>query len=771
MFQGIFEKNKDLVLVVGTLLIILILFSPVPPAILDFAIIVNFGLAFTILLLTFYVHKPVEFSTFPSLLLVATLYRLSLNVAATRLILTGADAGQVINAIGSYAIQGNFVIGLVVFFILVIVQYVVVTAGAQRVSEVAARFTLDSMPGQQMSIDADLNLGLITQQDAQTRRAMLEKEAAFYGSMDGASKFVKGDAIAGILILLIDIIAGLIVGVLQMGMGWQEALQRFTLLTIGDGIATQLPALIISIATGIIVTRSSADRQLSTEIFSQLSSVPRIPLIVIAILLGLMLMPGMPKWPIAIVMLAGLLVWNRIRKRLPAGEEAARQLEEERSVADDGPNTIAIRLGRELMEAWKERQTLLLDRIAAVRSSHERSFGFSHAPVTILEDAALGSLDYQLVLQGVAYAGGQIFPDRRLALKPHEDLPELRGIPGRDPAFGLPGAWVEPEEAAQARETGYSVVEPETVLVTHLSETLRSQMADLLTRSATVDLLEKVRQRQPGLVEELIPNVMQVSDVQRVLQNLLEEGVSIANIDLICETLVDVGREERDHAALTERVRQKLSVGICNGLRGHNEDLAVLSLDPRIENRILAQVDGMIGQNLIGSDPQLAEQILRGLSPLAEKMIRQGRHPVLLCAAPVRRIMVRLTRRTLRQLAVISVDEIPLRTNSGFLRDTAARSARPGGCGIGGRQRWMRARAGSAMSDCATISRRIRPMQHWHSNAPRRHWQARFPPRRSTFSPRFLGRRTLAIRRAIRWRSQPCARAIRTRRRRISSTC
>ena len=301
----LYSRNKDLVLVVGTVLILLILFSPIPPALLDLAIIVNFGFGLTIMLLTFYVRKPVEFSTFPSLLLVATLYRLSLNVAATRLILTGANAGDVIESIGTYAVQGNFVIGLVVFFILIVVQYVVVTAGAQRVSEVAARFTLDSMPGQQMSIDADLNLGLIDQKQAIERREGLEKEASFYGAMDGASKFVKGDAIAGIIILLIDIIAGLIVGVAQMGMGWSEALQRFTLLTIGDGIATQLPALIISIATGIIVTRSSADKELSTEIFRQLASEPRIPLIVLAVLAALMLLPGMPKWPIAIVASSG----------------------------------------------------------------------------------------------------------------------------------------------------------------------------------------------------------------------------------------------------------------------------------------------------------------------------------------------------------------------------------------------------------------------------------------------------------------------------------
>ncbi len=651
------KNNKDLALVFGTLLIILILFSPIPPALLDFAIIVNFGLAFTILLLTFYVNKPVEFSTFPSLLLVATLYRLSLNVAATRLILTGADAGQVINSIGAYAVQGNFVIGLVVFIILVVVQFVVITSGAQRVSEVAARFTLDSMPGQQMSIDADLNLGLIDQHEAQARREELEKEAAFYGSMDGASKFVKGDAIAGIMILLIVV-------VVQMGMGWQEALQRFTLLAIGDGIATQLPALLISVATGIIVTRSSADRQLSTEIFSQLGSVPRIPLIVAGILLGLMLLPGMPKWPIAIVALVGLFAWLRIRNEARAASDAA-------SVVDDTngrqlfrqPSAIEIRLGSELMEAWQERQALLLDRIAAGRASHERVFGFAHPQVTIVEGGALGSLDYQIALHGVVYGSGQIFPGRNLALKQNADVLDVPGISGRDPAYGLPGVWIESDQVHGAREKGHSVIDPETVLMTHLSETLRAEMPNFLTRAMTVELLDAVRERQPGLVEELVPNVMSMSDIQGILQNLLQERVSIGNIDLILETLVDIGRSERDPTLLTERVRQKLAVSICNALRGPNEDLAVLSLDPRLENKVLSEIGASGSQSLVGVDPKLAEQVLRAMAPLAEKMVRQGRQPVLLCAAPLRRIMVRLSQRSLPQLAVISVEEVPLRIN------------------------------------------------------------------------------------------------------------
>ncbi len=661
MVRKFFASNKDLALVFGTILILAILFSPIPPAFLDFAIILNFGLGFTILLLTFYVAKPVEFSTFPSILLVATLFRLSLNVAATRLILTDAHAGEVIDAIGSYAVQGNYVIGLVVFCILVVVQYVVVTSGAQRVSEVAARFTLDSMPGQQMSIDADLNLGLIDQAEAQARREELEKEAAFYGSMDGASKFVKGDAIAGIIILLINIIAGLIVGVAQMGMGWGDALQRFTLLTIGDGIATQLPALIIAIATGIIVTRSSADRQLSTEIFSQLSSVPRIPLIVAGILMVMMLMPGMPKWPIAIVGAVALFAWMRIRNASSAGGPSADEddANEKGSIAEG--HAIELRLGSALMEAWQDRQALLLDRIASQRKAIERSYGFSHPRVTIAESEELGAQDYRILIHKDAYGSGQIYPDHLLALKQGEQSKPIEGIPGRDPAFGLEGYWIEPGRADAAREAGYSVVDAETVLTTHLNEVIKSELPALLTRAATIELLDQVRDRQPGLIEELVPNVMTASDVQRVLKNLLQERVSIGNIDIILENLVDVGRQERDPAILSERVRQSLAVSICAGLRGHHADLAVLSLDPRVENRILGQVGDAMTANLIAADPRLADQLLKALAPLVDRMLRQGRNPVLLCAGPIRRAMVRLVQRTIPQLAVISVDEVPMR--------------------------------------------------------------------------------------------------------------
>lgn len=651
--------NRDLALVVATIGILAILFVPIPPALLDLAIVANFGLGLTIMLLTFYVGKPVEFSTFPSLLLVATLYRLSLNVAATRLILTGGNAGAVIGSIGAFAIRGNFVIGLVVFAILVVVQYVVVTSGAQRVSEVAARFTLDSMPGQQMSIDADLNMGLIDRDEAVARRRDVEKEASFYGAMDGASKFVKGDAIAGIIILLINMIAGWIVGITQMGMEWSEALSRFTLLTIGDGIATQLPALIISIATGIIVTRSASDRELSTEIFRQLGSVPRIPLIVATVLAALLLLPGMPKWPIAVIGALAFLAWWRIRRA--ATEAATQPVDEEVAAESSAAPALEVRLGDQLAAAWTGEGALVMDRIAGLRRVHEEQFGLPFPAVRLEDGAGLGSHEYEIRLFGARYGAGQIHADRLLAIIGAGQTLALDGIETVDPAFGLPARWIDPAQGDTARAAGCTIIDPLTVLATHFGEIVRGEVGTLLTRATVVALLDGTRRRQPGLIEELIPHVLSVSDVQRVLQTLLGEGVSIANLDLIVEHLVDLARTQKDPVELTEHVRQRMSYAICHQLRGRHPDLAVLSLDPRVENQLSTSLGAAAAGASMAVEPRLAEQLIRRLAPLSEEMFRQGRAPVLLCGAELRRHLKALTRRSLPTLSILSVAEIPMR--------------------------------------------------------------------------------------------------------------
>ncbi len=657
------SRNNDLLLVGGVLSILLILFSPIPPVLLDLFIIINFAFGLTILLLTFYVGKPVEFSTFPSLLLVATLYRLSLNVAATRLILTGADAGEVIGAIGAFAVQGNFVIGLVVFFILVVVQYVVVTSGAQRVSEVAARFVLDSVPGQQMSIDADLNMGLIDQAEAKARRKGLEKEAAFYGAMDGASKFVKGDAVAGIIILLINIIAGWIVGVTQMGMEWGQALQTFTLLTIGDGIVTQVPALIVSVATGIIVTRSSADRQLSTEIGRQLGSVPKIPLIVVVALAVLLLLPGMPKWPMAILALLAAAVFVSARRRA-AATDAASEMEDQDGDAEAASmapvRPVEILFGPSLAEHWQGMRSLLGDRIEALRQERFQHIGFHLPAVTVRDGSRLGTSDYEILLFGARHGQGTLHPDRVLAIRGGDgDRPLQDAIPARDPAFGLPALWIRETSADEARGKGYTIVDPVTVLMTHLGELLRREGPLLLMRSEVVRIVDGVRDRQPGLVEELVPALMAISDVQRILQNLVSEEVSIRDIDRIMEVLVDVGRSTKDPVELTELVRQRISHSICHELRGQHDALSVLSLDPRIENQITGSLRKAESSSGFLIDPKLAEQLIRKVSTMADAMIQQNLKPVLLCGAELRHHLKTFTRRTVPKLAIVSVREIP----------------------------------------------------------------------------------------------------------------
>lgn len=657
------RRNHDLVLVGGLIAILLVLFAPVPTVVLDLLIIVNLAFALSILLLTLYVGRPVEFSTFPSLLLVATLYRLALNVAATRLILTGADAGEVIGAIGTFAVQGNFIIGLVVFFILVVVQYVVVTAGAQRVSEVAARFVLDSVPGQQMSIDADLNMGLIDQNEARKRRKDLEKEAAFYGAMDGASKFVKGDAIAGIIILLIDIIAGWIIGIVQMGMAWNDALSTFTLLTIGDGIVTQVPALIISVATGIIVTRSSADRQLSTEILSQLASVPKIPIIVLAALLLLLLLPGMPKWPILLIALIAGVAFVSARRRKAARDTT---LEFDQPDAEGAQPAqaralpaIEIRLGRSLGAHWQGMKPVLAERITALREQQEKVSGF-HLPAVVFQDGAqLGRDHYEILLHGARFGHGELYPDRTLAIRGAGVSETLPGIEARDPAFGLPGIWISEDHADGARTAGYTLIDPLTVLMTHAGEIFRAEAAQLLSRADVVTMLEGVRSRQPGLIEELIPAILTVSDVQRVLQGLLSEDVPIRNVDQIVETLADAGRGIKDHVGLVEEVRKRLSHGICDHLRGPHEDLAVLSLDPRVEGQIAESLRRSDGRGDLILEPRAAEQLIRKLVPLTEAMMQKRLSPVLLCSPEVRHHLRTFTRRSVPKLAVLSVSEVP----------------------------------------------------------------------------------------------------------------
>ena len=478
--------------------------------------------------------------------------------------------------------------------------------------------------------------------------------------MDGASKFVKGDAIAGIIILLINIFAGWIIGVAQMGMGWNEALQHFTLLTIGDGIVTQVPALIISIATGIIVTRSSADRELSTEVFSQLASVPRIPLIVAGMLTLLLLLPGMPKWPIVLLVGFSAYAWLHMRRKAAATAQDSADAAAEESAPSEKFAAVSVALGRGLAETWRPGEAAIMDRIASLRDAQEHALGVAFPPIKLIDAAQLGEFEYEIRLFGARYADGEIRPAHVLAIKGERTKKRIAGIETTDPAFGLPALWIEESNADEAREAGYAIIDPITVFATHLGEVLRNEAASLLTRAAAAAMLEEVRARQLGLVEELTPNLLSVSDVQRILQNLLSEGVSIAAIDLIAEHLVDLARTEKDIGALTELLRQRIAHVICNKLRDRHRDLAVLSLDPRLENQIQSAIASAQRRDASAIDPRLADRLIRALAGHANDMLRLGREPVLLCGGDIRRHLRALTRRSIPKLSVLSVNEIPM---------------------------------------------------------------------------------------------------------------
>lgn len=680
--QRVLGRQSDVLMVMLVLGILVVLFAPIPRALLDFLILLNFSFAFLILLLTFYMARPVEFSTFPSLLLIATLFRLSLNVAATRLILSDADAGQVIAAIGTYVVGGNYVIGLIVFLILIVVQYVVVTSGAQRVSEVAARFTLDSMPGQQMSIDADLNMGFIDQAEAQRRRKNIEKEAAFYGAMDGASKFVKGDAIAGIIILLINMIGGLVIGIMQKGMAWNDALKTYTLLTIGDGIVTQVPALVIAVGTGIIVTRSASDANLSQEALRQVTSFPKTLVLVVATLVGLIFMPGIPILPTSILILGGsLAAWMAYRvaaRRADTSGVVPKQntVDQERAAGDQSDSDdsyfglqvepVEVHVGANWIPLVTQEGSPFVDRISSFRKQYAKELGMVLPRVRFKDSTRLGADEYELHVDGVSVARGQARFGRFLAIHPSGDIQTVPGEVTRDPTYGLPALWIEEGQREAAIAAKYTLVDTGTVFITHLTETLRRESATLLTRAETDRLLARVRQTQPTLIEEIVPTVLSVSDIQKVLQNLLREKVSIRNLEAILESLADAGRQSKDAGYLTEIVRRRLGQAICQGLLGESRSLHVLTIDPAVESQFLRELGAAksdMGSAGSGSsfvlDPKITEQFMSQLLRQAERMMKSNLLPVLLCSPELRRHVRALSERVVPHLRVLSMSEIP----------------------------------------------------------------------------------------------------------------
>ncbi len=649
---------------------------PLPPLLLDVFFSFNIALSLVILLVAIYTLRPLDFAVFPAVILVATLLRLGMNVASTRVVLleghTGTDAaGQVINAFGEFVVGGNYTVGIVVFIILIIINFVVVTKGAGRISEVTARFTLDAMPGKQMAIDADLNAGLIDQDEARRRRADVAAEADFYGAMDGASKFVRGDAIAGILITVINIIGGLIIGMAQHGMSFADAGHNYTLLTIGDGLVAQIPSLLLSVAAGIVVSRVSSSQNMGEQITKQLFGNPA-ALGVAAAIIGIMgLIPGMPN--LAFLTLAaltgGAAWWSRQRQQLEELEEkekSAPQAEElpekprELNWDDVAPvDTIGLEVGYRLIPLVDKSQGgQLMERIKGVRKKLSQDLGFLIPAVHIRDNLDLTPHAYRITLMGVAVGEAEVYVNKELAIDPGQVHGEVQGIPTQDPSFGLPAVWIDPAQRDEAQALGYTVVDVNTVVATHLSQILQSHAAELLGYEEVQQLLDKLKQSAPKLVEELVPNTLSLAAVLKVLRNLLEEGIPIRDIRTIAETLAQYAPKNQDPGVLTGLVRVALRRLIYQHIAGSADELPVITLDPRLE-QILQKSQQVSEDEGVALEPGLAERLHTGLAEKAQEREAAGEPAVLLVPAPLRPLLSRFVRHTVPGLHVLSYNEIP----------------------------------------------------------------------------------------------------------------
>ncbi|WP_395608114.1 FHIPEP family type III secretion protein [Pseudomonas sp. B22129] len=666
-FTRALSESSDLLLAVAVIGVLLVLFTPIPTWLLDLLLLTNFAIALLVLLVTFDIDKPLSFSTFPSLLLMTTLFRLALNISATRLILADGDAGQVIAAIGTHVVGGNYVIGFVVFLILVVVQYVVVTSGAQRVAEVAARFTLDSLPGKQMSIDADLNMGIIDQDEAKRRRSQLERESNFYGAMDGASKFVKGDAIAGIVIIAINIIGGLSVGILQKGQSWGDALHHYTLLTVGDGIVTQIPSLIIAVAAGIIITRAATDARLGPELGRQVSAYPKTLVVVALVTLLLAMLPGLPLVPLLMLFLAFAAAATysfRQLQRKAKGESAPGDTPAKAETASDdiyalmNNEAFELRLSNDLAAQVLAATSTLSLRIDNLRKQFARDYGFALPQLSVHADKKLSAGTYQVCVQGAVVANGELEFDKLLAINPGGGTVTLEGRETKEPTYGLKALWIDQALRTPARMGGYTLVEPDTVLLTHLSELARRYAPDFLTRAETERLVESKRAGLGSLVDELIPQVLSYSDIQRVLQLLLREQVPVRNLETILEVLVDAGRTHKNAEDLAERVRERLGAALYERLVDKNGELNVLTIAPQLEGYMLAASRPREGQQSALLPAQELERFVTTVAREAERQLGDNQQPVLLCAAPLRRVLRAFMSRAVPHMAVLSVNEV-----------------------------------------------------------------------------------------------------------------
>jgi flagellar biosynthesis protein FlhA len=665
-------KNSDVLMAVAVICIMAFMVMPLPTLLLDLLLSFSITFSLIIILASMYVQHPLEMSAFPSILLLVTLFRLALNVASTRIILLHGNegtlaAGKVIKAFGGFVVGGNYLVGIIVFLILVAINFLVITKGAGRIAEVAARFTLDAMPGKQMSIDADLNAGLITEQEARDRRELIAREAEYYGAMDGANKFVRGDAIAGIVITLINIIGGLAIGVFQKDMSFANAAQNYTLLTIGDGLVSQVPALIVSTAAGVIVTRAGADSSLGDEIASQILIQPKAIAVASGVLFGFGLVPGLPTIPFMILSaVTGGLAYTIFRslKESARIEEESKVLEEKATTTDQFDvlpplDTLAIEVGYGLIPLVDiEQGGQLLDRIKSLRRQIASELGIIVAPVHIQDNMQLKPGEYTILLKGNEIARGELMANYYLAMNPNDTDEKLDGIATREPTYGLPALWIKEEAKENALAKGFTVVDLATVLTTHLSEIIKRHSHELLGRQDVQQLLDTVKETHPKVVEELVPNLLPLGGVVQVLQNLLREQVPIRDLLTILETLADWSPATKDLDILAEHVRHGLARTITKMHLTPEGHIAAITLGHSLETAISDALQQTDQGSFLALDPSIAQQMMNNLAASLEKMSSLNYQPVVMCSAQIRYHVKRLIERFMPHIVVLSYDEI-----------------------------------------------------------------------------------------------------------------
>ncbi|WP_240666554.1 flagellar biosynthesis protein FlhA [Longirhabdus pacifica] len=661
-------KTRDVAIMLGVIGMILIMIIPIPLTIVSFLLIINISLALTILLIAMNTQDALQFSIFPAILLVTTLFRLALNVSTTRKILSEADGGNVVSVFGAFVGGQSVIVGFVVFLILVVVQFIVITKGSERVAEVAARFTLDAMPGKQMSIDADLNAGLINEEQAKQRREKIEREADFYGAMDGASKFVKGDAIAGIVIMLINLIGGLIIGMVVHEMDIATAAKTFSMLTIGDGLVSQIPALLISISAGLVVTRSASEGNFAEDVSSQLLTYPRLLYIVAGTLILLGFTPIEWKY---IIPIAGILIFAGIRMQqtMNQKDEVEQVMEEEQEIEEiKSPESVINLLHVDSIEfefgygliplADAQQGGDLLDRIIMIRRQTAVDLGFVVPVIRIRDNIQLKPNEYVIKIKGNRVADGEILLNHYLAMSTGMEDESIKGVETVEPAFGLPALWIDEPTKERAELSGYTIVDPPSVVATHLTEVIKRHAYELIGRQETQMLVDNLKENYPALVDELIPNLMSIGDIQKILVRLLNENISIRDLVTIFETLADYATYTKDPEVLTEYVRQALSRQITQQYASDNQSLKVITLAAAVEKKIVDSVQQTEQGNYLAMDPTSSQLILRRTKEECNKLLQLGQQPVLLASPNIRMYLRQLLVRALPDVPILSYNEL-----------------------------------------------------------------------------------------------------------------